>query len=205
MRRTTGVGFVRVLVAAGALSSLLPQGLVHAEDDSGDEESPSAKGQGRTYVNARVGFASSDANHLPQICMEVAPIAFLSVEACGTGAQVWHERPEPEMSHYRLKGRVLSLPVRRFVLQSFVSAGFAELSVGADQAGFSFRSPSEGRASTAGGELGLSVRALCPLSSGLELLTDASFDLAYLPHAPDLVSARASVQPTVAISMGVGF
>ncbi len=174
-------------------------------DQDVEDDATAAKARERTYVNARVGFASSDANHMPQVCVEVAPLAYLSVEACGTGAQVWHNRPLPEMSHYLLKGRVLSLPLPHFVLQAFVAAGFTELSVGADQAGFVFRGVSEGRASTAGGEIGASIRALYPMSKGFDLLADASFLLAYLPHAEELVSSRSRVQPSVSFSMGLGF
>jgi hypothetical protein len=191
-----------------ALALLVCSGRAAAQSAaSSDEGAPAAAeaSEGRTYVNARVGMASANENHRPEVCVEAAPLAFLSVEACGTGAQLWHDDPRPEMSHYRLKGRFGSWPFRQFWLQGFVGAGFAEMSVGADQAGFAFGGPSDARASTAGGELTLSLRALVPLRRGLELLADTVLAGAYLPHAPDLSSPRAAFQPSFAFSVGVGF
>ena len=177
----------------------------HAEElsDSSREELPESSS--RTYVNARMGLASSNENGMPEVCMEGAPLAFLSIEACGTGAQLWHNRPQPEMSHYRLKGRVFSLGMRGFWLQGFVGAGMAELSVGADDAGFAVRGVSQERASTAGAELSLSTRAMVPLQHGLELLADVGFAGAYLPHAGELSNPRSTFQPSFALSVGVGF
>ncbi len=200
-QKRRGSAFAGALLAAW----LLWLQLTALAEQDGDDEATRSQSRDRTYVNARLGFASSDSNHLPQICVEAAPLAYLSVEACGTGAQLWHNRPQPEMSHYLLKGRVLSLPVAEFVLQAFVVAGFTELSVAADQAGFSFRGVSDGRASTAGFESGASLRALYPMGKGFEALVDASLLVAYLPHAEELVSARSRVQPSVALSVGIGF
>jgi hypothetical protein len=171
-------------------------------DAAGEELAESTS---RTYVNARVGLASTNENGMPEVCLEGAPLAFLSLEACGTGAQLWHNRPQPEMSHYRLKGRVLSLAMRGFWLQGFVGAGMAELSIGADDAGFALRSVNQERVSTAGAELSLATRALVPMRRGLELLADLGFAAAYMPHASELSTPRSAFQPSFSLSVGVGF
>jgi hypothetical protein len=173
------------------------------EDSLAPDERPES--ESRTYINARVGASSVNENGKPEVCVEAAPISFLSVEACGTGAQVWHDDAAPEMAHFRLKGRFLSLPFSRFWLQSFAGLGFAELSVGNDDPGFAFRGPSEALTSTAGGELSLSTRALVPLGRGFDLLSDLTLGAAYLPHANDLILARSRFQPSVSFSLGVGF
>ncbi len=185
-------------VHAGPAAHAQAQSDAPAASDRDDAES-------RTYVNARVGAASTNQSGRPEVCVEGAPLAVLSVEACGTGAQVWHEDPAPEMAHFRLKGRVLSLALPHFWLQGFVGAGFAELQVGNDEPGFAFGSPSESLTSTAGAELALSARALVPLRYGLELLADLGVAGAYMPHADDLVRPQSRFQPTVSFSLGVGF
>jgi len=175
-----------------------------AQDDSGARAVEEAAAS-RTFVNARVGAASSNENGRPEVCVEGAPLAVLSVEACGTGAQVWHDDPAPEMAHFRVKGRFLSLALPRFFLQGFAGAGFAELSVGRDQPGFKFNGVADGLVSTAGPELTLTARALMPMGQGFDLLGDLSFAGAYLPNADDLITPRSRFQPTLALSLGLGF
>ena len=161
--------------------------------------------EARTYVNARVGAASSNQSGRPEVCVEGAPLAVVSVEACGTGAQVWHEDPSPEMAHFRVKGRLLSLELPHFWLQGFVGAGFAEMQVGNDEPGFAFSDASDSLTSTAGAELSLSARALVPIRYGLELLADLGVAGAFMPHADELVRPQSRFQPTVSFSLGVGF
>jgi hypothetical protein len=191
---------VLAVVWSSSLSTLSAQ---EVQSDAAPEEL--AESTSRTYVNARVGLASTNENGMPEVCVEGAPLAFLSVEACGTGAQLWHNRPQPEMSHYRLKGRVLSIPMRGFWLQGFVGAGMAELSIGVDDAGFAVRGVSEQRTSTAGAELSLSTRALVPLRKGVDMLADVGVAGAYMPHAGELSTPRSSFQPSFSLSVGVGF
>lgn len=156
-------------------------------------------------MNARVGAASSNQSGRPEVCVEGAPFAVLSVEACGTGAQVWHDDPEPEIAHFRLKGRVLSLALPHFWLQGFVGAGFAELQIARDEPGFAFDDVSGSLSSTAGAELSLSARALVPIRYGLELLADVGVAGAYMPYANELVKPQSRFQPTLSVSIGVGF
>lgn len=181
----------------------LPSG-VQAQSDAPDPRDRDVA-ESRTYVNARVGAASSNQSGRPEVCVEGAPLSVLSVEACGTGAQVWHDDPEPEMAHFRLKGRVLSLAFPHFWLQGFVGAGFAELQVARDEPGFSFGDASDSLSSTAGAELSLSARALVPIRYGLELLADVGLAGAYMPYADQLVRPQSRFQPTLSASIGIGF
>ncbi|MFT3928288.1 MAG: hypothetical protein QM778_37515 [Myxococcales bacterium] len=201
--------WLRTLLASFGTSALVAaplaaQDTAQEQADSGEERELDVA-TSRTYVNARVGLASTDENGMPEVCMEGAPLAYLSVEACGTGAQLWHNRPQPEMSHYRVKGRVLSHALRGFWLQGFVGVGMAELSVGADDPGFALRGVSAERTSTAGAELTLSTRALIPLKRGFDLLGDLAVAGAYLPHADELFVSRLVFQPSFSLSLGVGF
>jgi len=191
--------FAAALLSVGALCQA-----AGAQDDSGGPQAD-PEAASRTYVNARVGVASSNENGRPDLCVEGAPLAYLSIEACGTGAQVWHDDPAPEMAHFRVKGRFLNLELPRLFLQGFAGAGFAELSVGSDQPGFRFNGAADGLVSTAGPELTLGARALMPLGAGLDLISDLSIAAAYLRHADELITPRARLQPTIALSIGVGF
>src|SRR5688572_20839534 len=55
-------------------------------------------------VNLRVG--ASSAAERAEICFEAAPLPWLAVEGCGTGAGFLHQDPDPEMAHFRVKARL---------------------------------------------------------------------------------------------------
>jgi hypothetical protein len=167
------------------------------------------KGEGgegqRNWGNLRVGGSTGNGNGMPEVCAELSPLAFVSVEACGTGAGLWHRNPAPETAHFRANVRIASLPVGRAWLEPRVGAGLAELAVGPDDAGFRFTSSGPRRVETAGPEAAGSLRLLYPVAHGIEAVGNLSFGAAWLPHAPDLAIPQAKFQPFFGASLGAGF
>lgn len=157
----------------------------------------------RHYGNLRIGAASSSAR--PELCLELSPLALLSVEACGTGSGFLHRDPAPEIAHFRAKATLMSWETPIGYLQPRVAAGFAELQVGEDTAGFYFANAGPTGMETSGPELGLSLRCLTPVVAGFELVSELNFNAAVFAHAPELLRPQAVVQPSFSMSIGFGF
>jgi hypothetical protein len=158
----------------------------------------------RNYGNMRVGGSTANANGRPELCLELAPVSFLSFEGCGTGSGFLHHDTSAEVAHFRSKLRVTSFETSWGSFQPLVAAGFAELQVGEDTPGFDF-SGTDRQVATAGPELGLGLRYLRPLSSGFELVGDLSLGAAYFSHAPELVAPRNTWVPSASLTFGIGF
>lgn len=157
----------------------------------------------RTMLQLRVGPTSSALR--PQVCAELAPLQWLAVEACGTGAGLWHA-DGGEIAHFRGSAQLATTPLSGGWLAARATAGFAELQVsGEDEAGFDFLGTGASGGSTAGAEGGLGVRWTRELSGDFELVLDALGSLAWLPFAPKLKSPRSVWQPVVGLSVGVGW
>ncbi|MFP2926263.1 hypothetical protein ACLESO_13805 [Pyxidicoccus sp. 3LG] len=189
-----------------SLLVLVPVG-ARAEDKVGEArtraEPPSPV---RNFGNLRVGGSTANGNGRPELCLELSPVSFLSVEGCGTGSGFLHGDPEPEVAHFRTKLRLVSFDVERWgTFQPFLAAGMAEAQVGEDDPGFQFGGTDARRVSTAGPELGLGLRFLRPLAAGFELVGDLNVGMAWLPHAPDLVKPGDTWLPSASLSFGVGF
>jgi hypothetical protein len=160
----------------------------------------------RNFGNLRVGGSTANGNGRPELCLELSPVSFLSVEGCGTGSGFLHGDPEPEVAHFRAKLRLLSMEVRDWgTLQPFFAAGLAEAQVGEDDVGLQLGGTDARRVSTAGPEVGLGLRFLRPLASGFELVGDFNLGMAWLPHAPELVKPGDTWLPSASLSFGVGF
>lgn len=160
----------------------------------------------RNFGNLRVGGSTANGNGRPELCLELSPVSFLSLEGCGTGSGFLHGDPEPEVAHFRTKLRLVSFEVQEWgTLQPFLAAGLAEAQVGRDDPGFQFSGTDARRVSTAGPEVGLGLRFLRPLASGFELVGDLNLGMAWLPHAPELVTPGDTWLPSASLSFGVGF
>lgn len=157
----------------------------------------------RHYGNLRIGASSSSAR--PELCLELSPIALLSVEGCGTGSGFLHHDPAPEIAHFRTKATLMSWETPIGYLQPRVAAGFAELQVGEDTAGFFFADAGPTGVETSGPEVGLSLRCLTPVVAGIELISELNFNTAVFVHAPELVRPMSVVQPSFSVSVGFGF
>lgn len=193
-------------LAAVALLALVPAGL-RAQEQAGEvrakaEPSPTS----RNFGNLRVGGSTANGNRRPELCLELSPVSFLSVEGCGTGSGFLHGDPEPEVAHFRAKLRLLSFDREGWgTLQPFLAAGLAEAQVGEDDPGLQLTGTDARRVATAGPELGLGLRFLRPLASGFELVGDFNVGMAWLPHGPGLVKPVDTWLPSASLSFGVGF
>lgn len=159
----------------------------------------------RNYGNFRTGYSSGTMNGRPDLCLELAPVAFVSIEGCGTGSGFLHNDPEPELAHFAAKLRIASVRTRIGWVEPQVGLGFAELQVGKDDPGFQFGGVGPNGVETAGAELSLAARLLIPVGRGFEVIADLRLSLAYLPYAPDLVVPKDSLLPSIGASVGVGF
>ncbi|HYI00149.1 hypothetical protein [Hyalangium sp.] len=184
-----------------AVGALLCGGLAGAEPvgtaEATRDEPP------RNYGNLRIGGSLS--SRRPTVCLELSPTDMLGVEGCGTGSGFLHHDPEPAITHFRANLKLASWKTGRFWLQPRVSAGFAELQVGEDSSGFHFTGTGPTGVETAGPELGASLRALMPVSSGVELVGELGVSTAWLQHAPQLVRPQSSWQPSASLTFGIGF
>ena len=156
-------------------------------------------------LSLRVGGASSDTVGRPTICADVRVIATWSVEACGTGAQLLHNEPGREMSHYRINWGFLDRPMPRGRGRLRAGAGFAELQVGEDEAGFDFGTPSGKRGSVSGPEAALSAQWLLPVLGDFEMVASATAGAAVFRDADQLIEPQGAVQGFVSFELGIGW
>lgn len=162
----------------------------------------------RTYVNVRVGAATSAAR--PHICLDVSPLEMVSLEGCGTGGGFLHSDAGTDITHFHGKVRVASVEVAvtddtSAWVEPWLGIGFAELEVGADTPGFSFDGPSPGRVSTAGPGVGASLRGTVPLPAGFEVVGEVGLDFAFFAFAPSLVVPQHPLQPQATFNIGLGW
>lgn len=158
----------------------------------------------RNYANFRLGASSASPEH-PELCLEVSPLKFLAVEGCGTGSGFLHKDNDPEIAHFRAKLRLASVKTGKAWLQPQLHAGFAELQIGEDEPGFDFNGPGALGTETAGPEVGASVKVVVPLRAGMELVGDVQAGAAWLPHASELNDPKNELQPSVGLTVGVGW
>lgn len=168
----------------------------------------------RTWIALKAGGASQSLARRPTLCLEVAPFARLSVEACGTGSGFLHNDSQTSLTHFHLKyqfwhTRLEGSGSTRNWLQAFGHFGFAEMQRGADRLGFTFDEARDA-VETAGPEVGASLRLLSPLPYGFHAQLTLQATLAYLPHAPELIPSPSGgklspFQPEFQFTVGFGF
>ncbi|HEX8704444.1 MAG TPA: hypothetical protein VF815_36770 [Myxococcaceae bacterium] len=176
--------------AAGAEAPAVPQ-------DTAPEAAP------RNYVNLRVGVAST--TRQPVVCLELAPLELLSLEACGAGSEYRPASATASVSHYLVFLKLDSWKKQVGWLQGRLGAGIAEVQVGPDKGGFQFTGVGPDGVETAGPELAGSLRLLVPVVGGLEAVGEFRGTLAYFYHAPKLLHPRSKWEPGIALTVGVGF
>ena len=160
----------------------------------------------RNFGNFRFGASTSNRNGHPDLCLELTPLSFLSVEGCGTGTGVLHNDDQSEVAHFRAKLRLANWRTEGRFVQPHLSAGFAELQQGDDEPGFEFTGTGAAQNETAGPEVGVSLKILAPIGeSKYEWVAEVGVSAAWLTHAPDLADPQSVQQTSVALSMGFGF
>ena len=156
-------------------------------------------------LNFRVGFASSDLNGHPTICLDVNVAFGFGVESCGTGAQLLHDDPGQEMSHYRINYTMLETNLWKGTLHTRGGLGFSEMQVGKDDPGFVFGGTNRDKGSTSGPEAAFSAQWLLPMYKGLDFVVTGTAGLAYFAHAEDLATTKSDVQGFASIEAGIGW
>lgn len=196
VRRDLSIGFTLVLalLAVGA-----PARAGEPPAAAADRPAP------RNHGNLRVGVSAPSLNGRPALCLDVAPLAWLSVEACGTGSGFLHHDADPELAHFRAWLGVGGWRTRFGWLEPRVGAGFAELQEGEDDPGFQFGGVSANRLATAGPELAAAARLLIAAGGGWEWIVELSVAAAWLGYAPDLYAPKSSFQPAAGVSFGFGW
>jgi len=207
---------VRISLSSIAASIVLLNGLAWAEppaetptkneapkQDAVEKEEGKAEPPPRNYANLSLGGSTGSQGLV--ICAEVAPLAILAISACGNGSGVLSDEAKPELVHFGAHLTLASWNVNSVWLQPRVQAGFAEMQVGEDTAGFDFVGTSATGMATAGPEAGASLRGLLPIYKGVELIGELSLGLAYFAHAPELLRPQSAWQPSATMTLGVGF
>ena len=174
-----------------------------------DEAEPGTSAPGEATpnrLNLRLGGASTDSTGRPTLCLDVAIIAKLGIEGCGTGQGVIHDEPGTEMAHFRATWSVLEHVTARGVGRLRAGLGFAELQVGVDHPGFSFGEPdSIDRGSVAGPEAAVQGQWLVPLRGGFEAIASFTAGIAAFANADKLVEPKRNVQPFASVELGIGW
>ncbi|MCB9676711.1 MAG: hypothetical protein H6737_16460 [Alphaproteobacteria bacterium] len=159
---------------------------------------------GRPVFDLRIGAQSIDGRH-PYMCGEGNPLAWLSIEACGTGAGIFHQSPGYDMAHFRTRVRALHGETGRADLDLLVGAGFAEVQSTTDQAGFRFGRQPEGAVEAAGAEGSVSVKGRFFTTPGTYLVADVNAGAAVIPGAPQVFGRGGPVVPFATATVGLGF
>lgn len=159
----------------------------------------------RDYVNMRVGASQNLGNGHADICLEVSPLSFFTLESCGTGSGFLHKDPVPELAHFRVNAVLADWKKGDYWFRPRVGAGFAELQVGQDSPGFSFSGPDAKRMATAGPEVSGSLSIETPIGGGFEAIGNLHGGAAMLAYAPRLSTPASKWQPFAGASLGIGF
>ncbi len=173
--------------------------------DDGSAKDPSDHPPIFNRLNFRVGFASSDLNGKPTLCLDVNVVFGFGIETCGTGAQVIHNDPGQEMSHYRINYTVLERSLWKGTLHARGGLGFSELQVGKDNPGFLFGGTDADRGSVSGPEAAVSAQWLLPMYKGLDFVVTGTAGLAYFAHADQLATTKSDLQSFASIEAGIGW
>ncbi len=197
MRRARGlVAVIATLVASGG---------ARADDDGEPGGGHRDRDRARNHLNLRIGGASTDGNGRPVICGEVHALARLSFEGCGTGADFLHHASGAEMAHFRALWQLHRWSTGRSTIAARAGAGFAELQLGPDDAGFQFGGPGVAQNAVAGPEGSASVQLLVPMGRGIETIASATAGLAWFAGADRLVAPRDHLQPFASVEIGIGW
>ena len=163
---------------------------------------------GHPVFDFRVGVDRLDARH-PQLCAELTPLAWVSVEACGTGAGFLHQDPNArDMAHFRARFRAAKAQMGRFTTDLLLGAGFAEIQTTADQPGFLFgNARSEDQVEAAGPEASASLKGRFWVDRGgrTYLTADLNAGAAVIPAAPTVIGRGGPIVPFAALTVGYGF
>lgn len=160
---------------------------------------------GHAVFDMRVG-SDSTGDFRPYLCAEGHPTAWLGFEACGTGSGFLHNADAPDMAHFRVRGRALTVQRGRVGADLVFGLGFAEIQSTADAPGFQFgRARTEQPIEAAGPEASVSVKSRVWLDERAYLVADANVGAAYIEAAPQVIGRGGPTVPFAALTVGLGF
>ncbi|RMF17297.1 MAG: hypothetical protein D6761_04620 [Candidatus Dadabacteria bacterium] len=159
----------------------------------------------RTWAQLRGGISAAD-QASPVLCLDVAPLRWISIEGCGSGNGFLYRADRREISHFRLKGALAEIPVRGTWLRPQLGLGFAELEIGSDDSGFNFRrSAARNQTAAAGPEASALLGWVGSIGRDFEWLGSFGANLAWIPGADVLAAPQRRWQPSAELSFGIGW
>ncbi|MCB9669382.1 MAG: hypothetical protein H6736_00920 [Alphaproteobacteria bacterium] len=159
---------------------------------------------GRPILELR-GGAQSTAVEQPVICLEGAPLSWLSLETCGNGAGILHQQPGYDMVHFRAKARALHRERDRTTLDLFGGLGLTEVQSTTDRPGFAMGRQEAGSVEAAGPSVAASAKGRLYATPGTYVVADASVGAAWIPGAPAVFGRGGPVTPFASVTVGLGF
>lgn len=172
------------------------------------EEAPLARRPllGHPVLDVRLGILRSDPTPHPYVCLEGSPLAWLSVEGCGTGSGFLYPSDGPDLAHFRARLRVAHLEAGAVDALAAVGAGIVEADRGPDDPGFRFSNArSADEVEGAGPELTAAAQSHLWVHPQAYLVADLTASVAYVAAAPVVLGTPGPVVVSAAFSVGVGF
>ncbi len=160
----------------------------------------------RTYVSLRGGTVlAAPLGGQVSICGRITPFRKVSIEGCGSGAQLFAKQSEIEMSHYHLGYTVYDLQFPTSQLDIIAFAGFSELALPEDGLGFTFGNPGDNAASVSGPSTAIAATWSKPLGRGVEWIANANLGVAALGYADKLADPQDTFQFFTTVDIGFGY
>lgn len=160
---------------------------------------------GWAFAELRGGLDANGGATAPTLCAEVAPLAYVALEACGSGGGFLFPASGAELVHFRLEGAFPIFRSGRFDTIAQPGIGFAELENGADEPGFLFgaaRGPDQREA--AGPEASFGAKGRAWLSPRVYLTSEVTVGAAWISAAPTVLGEGGPLVPFAVATLGAG-
>jgi hypothetical protein len=162
---------------------------------------------GHPVLEMRTGIDEHFDGH-PVVCAELIPLAWLSVEGCGTGSGFLHHGAGVDFAHFRARASPIAWTRGRSELRLLGGLGFAEIQRSADRPGFRFGKPSEADpVEAAGPEASAALHGRAWIDQGGRVFASADLNAgaAWIEGAPAVLGSGGVVVPFTALTVGLGF
>ncbi|MDP2310678.1 MAG: hypothetical protein Q8P18_31970 [Pseudomonadota bacterium] len=160
---------------------------------------------GHPVLEVRGGVSGDATGAQAYLCGGLSPLAWLSVEGCGSGAGFLYPSNGPDLAHLRARARVASLRRDNVDFEGFVGAGVAEAERAKDAPGLVFGHQGGSPVETAGPEATVSASARAWLHPRAFVVLDVTGGAAWMVEAPAVLGAASEVVPFITLSAGAGF
>lgn len=161
---------------------------------------------GHALFDLRGGLGSGPTGPNGQVCVEVAPVKHVAVEACGTGGGFLYPEVGEEIMHLRAEANIELWRRGRGELVLQPGLGMAEIQRGTDSPGFRFGPATEANQGDAAGlEASLSTKGRWWVGDWAYLVGELSFGTAWVEAAPIVLDQDSPIVPFAIGTFGVGF